>query len=423
MDWALFEGTDFFLDMETSTPNTRRCRGEAMNYYAGDVEADEDYVTFFRDLLNVWDAKFVGEDDDEDDPHYKAFLENLKEHGNGYMCDVSIEHGVLSPLIYEVENNSPSPSPTEIKRKTPRARASACIPGKRKLYKGDRDSKYKSSGAKSDSHDKLKRRVKVVDDIKSGPRVRSDGIKRRSPLSGSGDCVRENRKSVRENRKSEVVDEVYGKFLNNLHVVEDFVFYEYGDGERVFYDTSDEQTMDVEIQPLKTITRPLMLNLRPPTLSLSPAPAPIPRPPTPSSREQIAQRKPIPHDRSMLSVSVRVLLVIYSCISHVLVFVFMRFTFTFILFSFSYRRRRRNVPHCGKSYTITLDSPMIKRSMMSFGRSCLLESLYLFTGIHVVEDLTGQDTWANLTLTHILVSIFLAWLIRVLLFCRFEKIN
>ncbi|XP_057249553.1 uncharacterized protein LOC104894414 isoform X2 [Beta vulgaris subsp. vulgaris] len=303
MDWALFEGTDFFLDMETSTPNTRRCRGEAMNYYAGDVEADEDYVTFFRDLLNVWDAKFVGEDDDEDDPHYKAFLENLKEHGNGYMCDVSIEHGVLSPLIYEVENNSPSPSPTEIKRKTPRARASACIPGKRKLYKGDRDSKYKSSGAKSDSHDKLKRRVKVVDDIKSGPRVRSDGIKRRSPLSGSGDCVRENRKSVRENRKSEVVDEVYGKFLNNLHVVEDFVFYEYGDGERVFYDTSDEQTMDVEIQPLKTITRPLMLNLRPPTLSLSPAPAPIPRPPTPSSREQIAQRKPIPHDRSMLSVS------------------------------------------------------------------------------------------------------------------------
>lgn len=303
MDWALFEGTDYFLDMETSTPNTRRCRGEAMNY-AGDVEADENYVIFLGDLENCWDAKFVEEDDDdddkdddEDDPHYKAFLENLKEHGNAYMCDVSIEHGILSPIIYEVENNSPSPSPTEIKRKTPRARASACIPGKRKLYKGDRASNCKSSGAKSDSHDKLKRRVKVVDDLKSGPRVRSDGIKRRPPLSGSGACVR-------ENRRSEVVDEVYGEFLNNLHVVQDSVFYEYGDEERVFYEISDEQTMDIEIQPLKTITRPLMLNLRPPTLSLSPTPAPIPRPQTPFSRKQITtQRKPIPHDRSMLSVS------------------------------------------------------------------------------------------------------------------------
>lgn len=301
MNRAFMEGTDYLLDMEMSMQNKKRRRGEAL-YTAENVALDEEYGTFLEGLYEFWEAKFVEEDDNDDDPTYVAFLENLKEYGNAYMLDVSYEHGILFPVKYEVENESPN----EIKRKTSQSRSGTCNREKKTFYQdGDLKSIRKKSSAKNDSFHELRRSLHVNDDPKSGVKnsdsrkYHSHGIKRKTLQSRRGDRVRENRSldvdsdqrsgpkySDFGKKMSIVVDEAYGNFLKSLYVSEESVFYEYGDQERVFYEPSGH---DVGTEPLEKDTSSPLLTLRPSTPNLGLQ--------TPPSRTKITmQRKPIPTD-------------------------------------------------------------------------------------------------------------------------------
>uniref|UniRef100_A0A803L764 Uncharacterized protein n=1 Tax=Chenopodium quinoa TaxID=63459 RepID=A0A803L764_CHEQI len=185
MDMAIFEGSDLLLDMETNSYNKKRQRGESF-VTAQDNKADEDYISFLESLHQFWEAKFV--EDDDVDPTYMEFLGNLKEYGNAYICDVSIENGVLFPIYYEDEKESP----TLMKRKSPQPRSGTVIHEKRTLHRDvGLKSTRKNSGVEDNSD--------AAENPKSGRKnsqagnVYSDGFKRKTPISRRGDCARENR--------------------------------------------------------------------------------------------------------------------------------------------------------------------------------------------------------------------------------------
>ncbi|KAK9748894.1 hypothetical protein RND81_02G088500 [Saponaria officinalis] len=96
---SVIENADYILDMEMKNQSKKRVRVDV-----DDSRWDKGYLSFLGDLEEYWEAMFEEEDDDdEDDPIYAMFLENVKEHGKGYMLDVSLEYGVCSPIMYEVE--------------------------------------------------------------------------------------------------------------------------------------------------------------------------------------------------------------------------------------------------------------------------------------------------------------------------------
>uniref|UniRef100_A0A803LHJ0 Uncharacterized protein n=1 Tax=Chenopodium quinoa TaxID=63459 RepID=A0A803LHJ0_CHEQI len=189
---SIFEGSDLLLDMETNACNKKRRRGESF-VTAPDNKADEDYVSFLEGLQQFWEAKFV--EDDDVDPTYMEFLGNLKEYNNAYMCDVSIENGVLSPIYYEDEYESPN----LMKRKTSQPCCGTVIHEKRNLHQDvGLKSTRKNSGVKDNSCDVFPRSLDAAENPKSGWKNSkagnvSDGFKRKTPISRRGDRARENR--------------------------------------------------------------------------------------------------------------------------------------------------------------------------------------------------------------------------------------
>ncbi|KAH9614986.1 hypothetical protein KSS87_001173 [Heliosperma pusillum] len=108
---TIIEGADYLMDMELYNQGKKRVRVDVEN-----TKFDESYLSFLVDLEDYWDSLILREDGEEDDPIYAMFFENLKVYGKGYMLDVSVEHGVSSPIVYEVEID-----PTDLaRRKAPR---------------------------------------------------------------------------------------------------------------------------------------------------------------------------------------------------------------------------------------------------------------------------------------------------------------
>ena len=96
-----------------------------------------------------------------------------------------------------------------------------------------------------------------------------------------------------------IVDESYRNFISSLKVVGDSVFYEYGDGKRVYYEGNDqERSSNVEIEPQDIPSAPLSMTPRPRTPPPR-RPTPPPRLLTPSPRAQTAKE-----DRHRLRTSV-----------------------------------------------------------------------------------------------------------------------
>ncbi|KAJ8444419.1 hypothetical protein Cgig2_005941 [Carnegiea gigantea] len=87
-----------------------------------------------------------------------------------------------------------------------------------------------------------------------------------------------------------IVDESYRNFISSLKVVGDSVFYEYGDGKRVYYEGNDqERSSNVVIELQDVPSAPLSMTPRPRT---PPPRRPTPPPPrllTPSPRAQTAK--------------------------------------------------------------------------------------------------------------------------------------
>ncbi|KNA12673.1 hypothetical protein SOVF_123720 [Spinacia oleracea] len=170
---------------------------------------------------------------------------------------------------------------------------------------GSVKSGLKNSGSKIGHHDGNKKKtpqspmggrvgdnrsvyIDVDQEISDSGNDHLDRIKRKTPQSYNGDHVRKNRSldvgsdqrsgptySGFHKKTSVVIDETYEKFLKSLHVSEKSVFYEY-DQDRIFYEPCDQQTTDVETEPLEKDMRPPPSTLRPST--------PIPGPHTPFSR-------------------------------------------------------------------------------------------------------------------------------------------
>ncbi|XP_074280196.1 uncharacterized protein LOC141605371 [Silene latifolia] len=173
---TIIEGADYLMDMDISNQSKKRVRVDVEN-----SKWDESYLSFLVDLEYYWDSLFLREDDEEDDPIYALFFKNLKAYGNGYMLDVSVEHGVSSPVVYEVETD-----PLDLaRRKAP----------SRNEGSSDVDRQSKSFRRYSSSRDKNQRN-------------RLDKIKRSTPRSRRGTFISKERsfnadkelKSARKNQ-------------------------------------------------------------------------------------------------------------------------------------------------------------------------------------------------------------------------------
>ncbi|XP_074280385.1 uncharacterized protein LOC141605489 isoform X2 [Silene latifolia] len=90
-------GVDCLLDIELSKLRMKQnCGvGNTKNDMGMDDDDlfDENYLTYLLDLEKS-SVKLDPVEEDEADPEYVMFLENLKEHGNSYKLDVPVEHGV-----------------------------------------------------------------------------------------------------------------------------------------------------------------------------------------------------------------------------------------------------------------------------------------------------------------------------------------
>lgn len=100
----IFEGVDYFMDMEIKSFRKKRVIGVKWKGNMKDGGIDEVYVIFLDYFLEFSEDIFVEEDED-DDFIYMKFLSNFKEYGNVYMFDVSMEYGVSVFIKYEVEDD------------------------------------------------------------------------------------------------------------------------------------------------------------------------------------------------------------------------------------------------------------------------------------------------------------------------------
>ncbi|KAI8531390.1 hypothetical protein RHMOL_Rhmol11G0132700 [Rhododendron molle] len=85
-------------------------KGALEDQKLGGGMVDEDYLSFFNHVVKDMESRnsMVKDDDEsgEDDPHYKMFLEKLKEDGKSYVLQVAGKNEVSLYIKYEAEDSS-----------------------------------------------------------------------------------------------------------------------------------------------------------------------------------------------------------------------------------------------------------------------------------------------------------------------------
>jgi len=105
------------------------------------------------------------------------------------------------------------------------------------------------------------------------------------------DCHHPSEQGRISNSKADIiVDESYRNFISGLKVIGDSVFYEYGDGKRVYYEGDDQQNpSNVEVEPQGIAPAPPSMTPRPQTPPPR-RPTPPPRLLTPTPRAQTSKK-------------------------------------------------------------------------------------------------------------------------------------
>ncbi|KAJ7965494.1 polyprotein [Quillaja saponaria] len=84
---------------------SKKAKTTNRNFQLKDVVADEDYILFLNCYCVDSDNDFNSGSDDDSDPQYSMFLENLSENGNSYVLKVARDNKICH-IEYEEEDKS-----------------------------------------------------------------------------------------------------------------------------------------------------------------------------------------------------------------------------------------------------------------------------------------------------------------------------